>query len=186
MIKPEFSRAYEVTRLTEGETNLVLEATAEEKINLAQRFNLEDVETLIAKLHVTVDSQESLIQLTGSIEADITQACIVTLEPVTSKIEVSIIRHYTTAPVSQDSVIEVDLSQENDDSPEPIEGEIIDFGEIVTEQFSLEIDPFPRSPGSEFTGFSSDTAKNSPSELQSDEASNPFAILAQLKGSSEN
>ena len=183
MIKPEFSREYEVTRLTEGETELILEATVDERAKLAQRFNLEAITVLRAKTQVTVDSSEGLIDFAGIIEADINQACVVSLKPIQTHVEAQIFRRYSIISIPLDSPKEVDLNKENDDAPEPIEEGILDFGEIVAEQFGLEIDPFPRSPGSEFAGFSSNSVKNSPSEPNLEEDSNPFAILAQLKGS---
>ena len=117
MIKPEFSREYEVTRLTEGETELILEATVDERAKLAQRFNLEAITALRAKSQVTVDSSEGLIDFAGIIEADITQACVVSLKPIQTHVEAQISRRYTTISIPLDSPKEVDLNKENDDVP---------------------------------------------------------------------
>lgn len=186
MIEPEFSRVYEIGRLTDGESDLTFEATADEAAKLAKRFDLEDIGNLLAKLHLTVNASEGTIFLQGTIEAEIIKTCVVTLKPIPSQIVAPFTRRYLTTEIQQDSPDELNLSEDSEYAPEPINEGILDFGEIIAEQLGLEIDPFPRSPGSEFTGFSSNFEEKGHTEPSKDEDSNPFAVLAQLKGPTEN
>jgi hypothetical protein len=86
------------------------------------------------------------------VEADITQACVVTLEPVTAHID---------APVEglflpEDSKLgrqgfgaggEILLDAEGPDAPETFSGDTIDVGQLAEEFFGLAIEPYPRKPG---------------------------------------
>ena len=181
MIKSEFSRIYEVRKLSDGDSDLSLEAAREEADALAKRFDLESLDSLTAKLHLTVDQAAGSVCVQGSLDAEFVQTCVVTLKPLPASVHASIVRKFLTNVSASDSPLEIDLSETDDDEPEPIINGKIDFGEIVAEQLGLEIDPFPRAPGSEFTGFSSDSAENQPSEADSEASSGPFAALARLK-----
>jgi uncharacterized metal-binding protein YceD (DUF177 family) len=55
------------------------------------------------------------------------------------------------------------------DPPDLIEDGIIDLGGYVVEHLALELDPFPRKPGAEFT------------PPETDPEPSPFAVLARLK-----
>ncbi len=186
MIDPEFSRVIEVERLIDGESDLTLEAKVEEAANLAKRFDIEKINQLVAKIHLINDRSGGYVQLRGTIEADIIQTCVVTLKPMPVKITAPIIRNYSASANKQAEPVEIDISGDYAEPPEPIIQGVIDIGEAVAEQLALEIDPFPRSSGTEFQGFSSDSAISGQSEPDSDEPTGPFAILAKLKGPSEN
>jgi len=190
MTTPEFSRIIDVERLADGESDLTIEVTAEEAAGLAERFDIEKINQLTAKIHFNTDKSGGHVQLHGTIEADIVQTCVVTLKPIPVKISAPITRNYSASAKYQNAPqnipVEIDISDDPEDPPEPIIQGVIDIGEAVAEQLALEIDPFPRSPGTEFQGFSSDSADSAHSKPDSDEPTGPFAVLARLKGVSEN
>lgn len=111
------------------------------------------------------------VHLTGTIVADIVQNCVVTLEPIEAHIEADFERRYLPpdklkAELDDEQDILIDPTAE--DPPEPL-GHEIDVGEIMVEELSLNIDPYPRKPGVEF--HADETASRE----------NPFAVLAKLK-----
>ena len=106
--------------------------------------------------------------LAGRLQADVTQSCVVTLEPVNSRIDETFEVEFRPGarPDAQfDALDERDI--------EPLEGEVIPVGRIVYEQLASALDPYPRAAGAEF-----DPEKARPEDA---EASNPFAVLKSLK-----
>ena len=86
------------------------------------------------------------------VEADIVQACVVTLEPVEAHIDEpsrrsSCRRTPSSAAQGFDDGGEILLDAEGPDSPETFSGDTIDVGALAEEFFGLAIDPYPRKPG---------------------------------------
>lgn len=114
-------------------------------------------------------------RLSGTLRAEISQACVVTLEPVESTIEESFDASFwpqedMPAPRSG----EVVLDEEAD--PEPIVAGLIDAGRVVFEALAAAIDPFPRKEGASLEWRSS-----GPDEGAAGKPESPFAVLANIK-----
>lgn len=115
------------------------------------------------------------------LQADVSQACVVTLEPVPAVIRHDFARelHFTgparRAPASGPVAAELDLSDQMapdaDEAPEEIESLHYDLAGPLLEEFLLALDPYPRAPGVEFT----------PHTEAGDAPENPFAVLKSLK-----
>jgi uncharacterized metal-binding protein YceD (DUF177 family) len=174
-IVPEFSRPTRVEDLEEGESVVTIAATPTERDALAVRFGLLALDRLEAALHVLKSADSATVRVTGTLAAEATQACVVTLEPVKTAINAEVALAYGGGVPPEEG--EIDLSSASEDPPEPIVGGIIDLGEAVAELMALELDPFPRAPGAKFPGFSS-TLAGSVSDAP---GANPFAALAKLK-----
>ena len=114
-------------------------------------------------------------KLTGTCEAGVTQACVITLEPIERTLKLPIDVEFsplaTAAPrKSGEEEEEVEVSSLPD--LEPIENGSLDAGRVVFETLAAGIDPFPKKPGAAF-------AWDDP--RATDPKSNPFAVLATLK-----
>jgi uncharacterized metal-binding protein YceD (DUF177 family) len=119
----------------------------------------------------------------GSFEADVVQACVVTLEPVPSHLSGEILRKFRVLPrVSprrrkppaeppHAASAVIDLSSADDDSPELLDQPVLDLAGPLLEELSLALDPYPRAPGASF---------EVPPEPEA-AADNPFAVLEKLK-----
>ena len=155
-----------------AETALDVEADAEEREALARHLGLVSLERLEAALLISPEG--GMIGVRGTLHAELTQSCVVTLEPVKSRIDASIQRLF--GPNDRDGAgdEDVELTLESDDSPDPIIDGVIDVGHAVAEQLALEIDPFPRAPGADFGGFKSE-------ETGKGKGRGAFAALAALK-----
>jgi hypothetical protein len=108
------------------------------------------------------------------LDAEVVQACVVTLEPVSAVITRSFSRdlHFIgTGPRRPVAVTELDLSGTDEEVPEEIDNLHYDLAGAALEEFLLGLDPYPRAPGVEFT----------PAPEVPDAKLSPFAALKSLK-----
>ena len=77
-------------------------------------------------------------RLAADFEADVVQACTITLEPVPSRLAESFTLTY--GPAEDEGEIVLDGDSE---TVEPLDDGVIDIGEAVAQQLSLALDPFP-------------------------------------------
>lgn len=157
----------------EGET-VTIETSAEERAALARSYGVEAVNAFAAEMTVTPWRAIGW-RVRGRVRADITQTCVVTLEPLEAVVDEPI--EATFLPAGSDALLrepgvrgEEIVDPEAEDAPEAVEGGVIDLGALAAEHFALGIDPYPRKPGAVFE----------PPASEEDRAS-PFAALAQLR-----
>lgn len=113
--------------------------------------------------------------LVAELAAEVTQACIVTLAPVPSRI-FEVVQRRFSADYADPATEEAEVPE--DDSIEPL-GEVIDLGAVMTEALALALPLYPRAPGAEFAGALAAEPGAAP---LTDEAMRPFAGLAGLMG----
>lgn len=111
-----------------------------------------------------------------TITADVTQACVVTLEPVPSHMAHTFHRElHFTGPMRRkpeaDSGAELVLDAGDDEGPEEIESLHYDLAAPALEEYVLALEPYPRREGVAFR------APESAQEARE----NPFAVLKGLK-----
>ena len=163
--RTEFSRPVDVARLGGGEEIACdIEANAGECAALARRFGLLRLARLAARVRLR-RLAGGLLRLSAELSADVVQACVVTLEPVASRVEDSFSLLYGRA---QGGAGEVVLSGEAE-LVEPFDDGVIDIGEATAQQLSLALDPYPRAPGA------------AAAEGRVETADSPFAALAKLR-----
>ena len=173
----EFSRVVDVTALQGKRTEMILEASEEECAALARRFGVERISNFKATVVLTPYSSGNKVVMKASFGADVLQACVVTLEPLTNRAQGEFVAEFVPdAFLETSGEIEFDVAQ--DDPPEPIIDGKIEIGELIAQNLGLEIDPFPRAPGVVFDGLrvGADDESEAPRR-------NPFAVLEKLKSS---
>jgi uncharacterized metal-binding protein YceD (DUF177 family) len=173
-VKSPVSFVAHVTRLPRGGLPVVLAADAEQREALAREHGLVSVESYRTELLVTAWKRHG-VSVKGKVEADITQNCVVTLDPVGQHIseEVSGLFFPEDSRIGREGFEtggEIILDPEGADAPETFSGDTIDVGALAEEFFALAIDPYPRKPGVEL---------ETPSEGDAQES--PFAKLARLQ-----
>jgi uncharacterized metal-binding protein YceD (DUF177 family) len=158
-----------------GTTTIDVTPTAEQRAALAAAYDLLDVHALSATVTVAGEAGGA-VNVAGRVIADISQACVVTLDPVTQHIDEAFAMRFVRPgspelppPVRPHEDVVVDPAAP--DPPEVLAGSTIDVGPIIEEAFVLAIDPYPRSPGAVLSEAARDAA---PTE-------SPFAVLAGLK-----
>ncbi|QKD04287.1 YceD family protein [Mesorhizobium loti] len=154
-----------VGRLPHKGLPVVIEADTAQRAVLAEAHGLLSVEAYRAELLV-VSWKRNGVKVSGRVEADITQACIVTLEPVEAHIDEPV----EALLLPEDSKLgrqgfegggEILLDADGPDSPETFSGDIIDVGALAEQFFGLAIDPYPRKPGASLdAGDKTDAAEN--------------------------
>ncbi len=115
--------------------------------------------------------------LTAELGATVVQPCVLTLEPVTTRLDVPVSRRFVAgfAPVTTDEEEETEMPE--DDSIEPL-GREIDLFAVMTEALSLALPLYPRAAEAELE----ETTFSEPgTEPMKDEDLRPFAGLASLR-----
>ncbi|RUX00821.1 MAG: DUF177 domain-containing protein [Mesorhizobium sp.] len=140
-----------VARLPQKGLPVVIEADPAQRAALAEAHGLLSVEAYRAELLVASWKRNG-VKVSGRVEAEITQACIVTLDPVQAHIDEPV----EALLLPEDSKLgrqgfdgggEILLDADGPDSPETFSGDTIDVGALAEQFFGLAIDPYPRKPG---------------------------------------
>ena len=113
-------------------------------------------------------------QLDARLGATVVQTCVVTLDPVTTRIDQPLRRAWLPATASRPN--EIVVAPDEDDEIEPL-GERIDLGLVAIEALALALPPYPRKPGATLgpIAASGEAAPAEEGELK------PFAGLAALR-----
>jgi len=139
---PEFSRLFPVEALGEDEVIERVEASEAERRALARRLGLLSLDRLAAELRISRPEAGAVVAVAGRFEAEVTQACVVTLAPLRSRVAQDFRSLSSLAPGEAGPV---DVDPAADDPPEPIGPDGLDLGETVVQQLAVALDPYPRS-----------------------------------------
>lgn len=146
------------------------EAVEGERNAIAAELGLLGLAHLSARYRI-VALAGNCYRLTGSLRGDVEQACIITLESVSSRVEAPFDVEFVPVLEARDSIEEESVLEGPD--VEVLEHGDIPVGRIVFETLSAALDPYPRRPGAEFKWQDPHAAEP--------ERSNPFAVLAKLR-----
>ncbi len=152
--QPEFSRLVPVDRLGEAEIpeEIPEEIPAEpgERAALARRFGRLSLDRLSATLRLERAGARNLVRIAGRLAAEVTQTCVVTLEPVSARLEEDFTLLYDLdaagAQGEAEGAREVMVEPEAEEPPEPVGPHGIDLGEALAQQLAIALDPYPRVP----------------------------------------
>lgn len=163
----EFVRHADVTDIEPGQRELMtFTASTDECAAIAARLKLLSMSSFQAEIYVFRELSGD-VSIYGDLSAEVEQACVISLEPVRDSIEASIMQRYTDR--------EDDEEAEDEDPVEPIAEDQIEVGEVLVQNLSLSLNPYPKAPGVEFEAVGDDA----------DEPTGPFAALAQLRDKAE-
>ncbi|MFD3189677.1 YceD family protein [Sedimentitalea sp. HM32M-2] len=113
-------------------------------------------------------------QLTGKLGATVVQPCVVSLSPVTTRIDTDV-RRLFVAGLPEIEAEEVEMPE--DDTVEPL-GSVIDIGAVMAEALALALPLYPRDEAAQ---LQTATFAEPGTEPLSDEDARPFAGLAGLR-----
>ncbi|WP_027486142.1 YceD family protein [Allorhizobium undicola] len=156
-----FSFPVKVGHISANPVQVHLEADEAECAGLARLWRVLAVKSLKADLKLSRWKRDG-VRIKGTVEAEIEQACVVTLEPVASSIREEVEQVFLPEGsklirLMTDGQGEMVLDPDGPDIPETFAGDTIDAGLLVSEFAALAIDPYPRKQGVEFSGHSEDT-----------------------------
>lgn len=166
---------------TSGKTYEISPDEAQLK-TLAKRFDIKEISNLNAKITLKRENAH-IVYAQGTVNAHITQNCVMTLEPVVSDISdefeawyadesqaVSFKRAQREAESKKD-LLDVPILDESED-PEPMINGQIDIADLASQYFSLAIPPYPTKEGITYS-VQVEEAKEPVNNLKL----NPFAAL---------
>jgi uncharacterized metal-binding protein YceD (DUF177 family) len=176
--KPPFSYLVKVGHVSHNPFDLHVEADERERRALAELWKVLGVEALSADLKIRRWKKDG-VKVFGHIGGKVTQACVVTLDPVEADIDEEIDQIFVPegsalARIPANDQGEMIIDPDGPDLPETFTGDTIDVGAIVAEFAAMGLDPYPRKPGVEFEPH----VENSGGP---DGKPSPFAVLRQLK-----
>jgi uncharacterized metal-binding protein YceD (DUF177 family) len=170
------SQIYNLARLGHAGDTVAIATDEAQRAAIALWAEVLSLENFSAEVEIC-KSELNRFALAFVMHVDVTQACVVTLDPVPAHLKHSFSRelHFTgqarrKAPAPE-SVPEVVLESLEEEGPEEIESLHYDLAGPLLEEFVLALEPYPRRPGVAFEppgdGFQ-------PPE-------SPFAVLKGLK-----
>jgi uncharacterized metal-binding protein YceD (DUF177 family) len=168
-----YSHPYNLARLGNAGDKVHFMADADQRTAIAKWAGVLSLEKFEADVEIAKPAPDRFA-LSFHVRAHVTQACVVTLEPVASSLERSFSRELFFVGSSrhrQGAGPDVALDGDLEEGPEEIDSLHIDLAIPVLEEFVLSLDPYPRRPGVEFAAKSPD----------SDPRESPFAVLKDLK-----
>ena len=172
LISVEFSRPLPLDAVPPEGVTVRLQASPEECRALAARFDLVELAGLSGEIRVEPVGSNPTFLVTGRLAADAVQACVVTLESVPARVAAEFDRLFSRdLPAESDGEVEIDAEAE---TPEPLVEGRLDLGEILAQELSLALDPYPRTPDAdrhlaEFAGEPGGGTRS------------PFGVLAGLR-----
>ncbi|MEM8936735.1 MAG: hypothetical protein AAGC77_10050 [Pseudomonadota bacterium] len=137
--RPEFSRFVALGDFPAAGERLNLEADEGQRAALAKRFDVIRINILSGAM--SISATQKRIDITGRLEAQLIRRCVVTLDEMVERID---------EPLELAFVRDADLLDEDDETgagPELHQGAEIDVGELLAQQLSLAMAPFPREEG---------------------------------------
>ena len=173
---PELSCPIKISEIHGKHCKKLITATNEECQKLAQRFGLIKLKKFTADFNISILPSFSIVSVEGKFSAVVVQECVISLQEFSSNIIGSYNCEYSSDNYTT-CYQNLDIDVMAEDPPEPIVDGSFDIGIILTEQFGLELNPFPRKPE-----INSDTLSNLITiEKHKQTRNNPFLILKKLK-----
>lgn len=144
-----------------------LTATPDDCKILQERFDLPAVKSL----HVVgrIDGRD-IIKVSGHITAIITQTCVVSMENFDSQMDVDFQEFFSEKGTDFSTEQDFDIDMDDEETVDLIQNGRLDLGEIVAQQFGLNLDPFPKKSEEVFEYI----------EAEPQETRKPFANLKDL------
>ena len=172
---PILSRPLKVDEIRDGEDGEIV-VTGPELEAVANMLDLVALDRLAFAYRIDRGGGGRLL-LTGTLNADAKQTCVVSLEPVEARLEVPVDLEFWPAELLPRP--ERDSAEPGGagvlDWPEAIRDGKIDLGPVIYETLATALDPYPRRPEARF-----DWPQGDPQDGEG-ARSGPFASLAALK-----
>lgn len=179
----ELCRPVPLEALATRSVTVEINATEAERRALAARFGILSVDRLKARVTLSPEGEEVILE--GEIEAAVSQACVVTLEPVESSIASRMsVRYMSREDFAEHIGTELTGDDEEDfltsgaddmaEDLEPLPAREIDVGEVVAQYLALALDPYPRK-----AGVAPGAADRQAGEDETRD--NPFSVLKKLQ-----
>ena len=162
---------------TKGATEFALQPNVAQRKAIARLLDLIELKKLrfIGRIVPTGDADWTL---TGDLGGTVVQPCVVTLAPVTTRIETPVIRQFIKmAQYPQDTEENEEIEILPGEDSEPL-GSHIDLAAVMSEALSLALPLYPKADGAKLP---TSTYAEDGATPMTDEAARPFAALSALR-----
>lgn len=159
---------------TRHPTRFELSPDAEARAALAQELGLSGLRKLSFRGEIAPSGKRGWT-LTADLGATVVQPCVVTLEPVTTRIDTKVLRRFDPNPTPVQAGSELEMPE--DDSVEPL-GDVISVDSVMIEALSLALPSYPRAADADLGEANFAEPGIAP---MSDEDAKPFAALQSLR-----
>lgn len=171
------SWSHDATDVPERGLDVERRASASELVAITQELDLVSCDSLTARYRIKPVAGGGY-RVSGDIAAAVEQRCIVSLEPVASKVAAPIEVEYWPGGRRDDADDEGEIEALSAAEIEPLLNGRLDVGRIIFEQLAASLDPYPRKDGVAF---------EAPPEAPPGAApGGPFAALGRLKAKTED
>lgn len=172
----ELSRPLKIEGIPKAGVEERIVAKPAEREDLAKRLKVLEIKRFEANL--TVEPRKGpMYNVTGGVYAELSQECVVTLDPVEEEVRDSFELLMAPDYVLKKRGVMPTGDYEETDAPEPIEDGVIDLGEIAVQFLAMAINPYPRKEGAVWEAVSTEESESS----ESSKAPNPFLKLVKSK-----
>lgn len=174
--RPAISRRIALHEIGEKGHEFTLTLEEPERARLAEELDLENFTSFSCKARLTPRHKQRF-RMAATIIADFSQNSAISLEPVPIHMEEPFETEFWPEAQSNPAVspeLELDYA---DEMIEFYQGEILDIGQVIYEQFVIALEQFPRGQG-EIFDWQASPGKGGEAEA---ERENPFAVLKKLQ-----
>ena len=166
-----FSRLVSANEVPAAGRAVTLKAEPAELEALATLLKLPKVKRLEARLDLKPFAGGGLA-VTGEVEAEVTQVCVVTLEEFDAEVREEIDARYVPDEGPRRDEVPGAEHEADLDAPDPLVNGRADLGALAAEHFALGLDPYPRKPDARLDEIAE--------EEPEDQTHRPFAGLDKL------
>jgi uncharacterized metal-binding protein YceD (DUF177 family) len=162
---------------TRKPTPFELVPTPPERAAIAENLDIVGIKKLRFAGTLTPQGRKDWV-LNAELGATVVQPCVVTLDPVTTRIDEPLTRHYMAElPEIEATEVEMPVDDTVEDLPETL-----DLAQVMIEALALALPLYPRKPDADLT----DAVFTEPGQTpMSDDDAKPFAGLGALRESLE-
>lgn len=184
----EMSRPFALETLGDKQVHQRIEANAGERAALAERFSILGIDSLAAEIKLRRVRAGRAVRVEGRIRAALTQACVVSLQPVAQTMDAEFTVVFVPAedlkplPVDEDGAIDIDALDPDEELEDQLPDGPLDLGELVAQEFAVALDPYPRAPDASYRANWGDEPPAPEANAPPEGKIRPFADLkARLK-----
>lgn len=163
-------------------TRFLIQPEAEERARLAEELGIQGIRKLRFEGELRASGKHDWL-MQATLGATVVQDCVVTLEPVTTRIDTPVMRLFS-ADAAEDAARAGETEMPQDDTVEPL-GEWICPASVMAETLALELPAYPRAAGLDTGAADMAQTPQGPAPVQDSsddpERPKPFAALAALK-----
>lgn len=158
-----------------GKTNFNLSPAPDRLAEIAQELELNALKKVRFSGHIQADGKRDW-RLEANLAATVVQPCVVTLAPVTTRIDVPVTRRFL-AHLPEDDLDDDEIEMPEDDSIEQLQP-TIELESVMIEALSLALPSYPRAEGA---SLETDRFTEPGKSPMTDEDARPFAGLKELR-----